>query len=194
MSQEKNHFYAKLNAILLGKGQKWLREYREISDENADLQDIVQCSAIGIAGLYYYVGIILKALHLEASDELTISNQGADYDELISGEDCEINGELIGTTSRIHLEGEIKTFEVKELNNLKLFIDAFHKALNDLRISSIAPLQEYNNATRREQLWRYVKRGVEADLLTMTGQADSIRMEPPFILGLKSLLRVLARR
>lgn len=263
-------FYAKLNAILLRKGQKWLRAQREILDENADLRDIVQCSAIGIAGLYYYVGIILKALHLEGKynrtqitpvyiggngsrilnwlavsgrfDEncdafhlfskmlsigssfkdaeiaetllssqpkaevacglvlnqrqtrLTISNQGADYNELISGEDCEINGKLIVTTSGIHLEGEIKTFEVKELNNLKLFLDAFHEALKELRISSIAPLQEYNNAIRREQLWRYVKRGVEADLLTMTGQADSIRMEPPFILGLKSLLRVLARR
>ena len=263
-------FYAKLNAILLKEGQKWLRERREILDENADLRDIVQCSAIGIAGLYYYVGIILKALHLEGKynrtqvtpvyiggngsrilnwlavsgrfDEycdafhlfskmlsigssfkdaeiaetllssqpkaevacglvldqrqtrLKILNQGADYDELISGEDCEINGELIRTTSRIPLEGEIEAFEVKDLNNLKLFIDAFHNALKELRISSIAPLPEYNDANRREQLWRYVKRGVEADLFTMTGQADSIRIQPPFILGLKSLLRVLARR
>ena len=261
-------FYAKLDAILLGESQKWLRERREILDENSDLRDIVQCSAIGIAGLYYYVGIILKALHLEGkynrtqitpvyiggngsrilnwlavsgrfdencdayylfskmlsigssfedaetaetllssqpkaeaacglvlnNTKLTISNQGSDYEDLISGEDCEINGGLIGTTSRIHLEGEIKAFEVKELNNLKLFLDAFHNALKELRISSIAPLPEYNDPKKLEQLWRNVKRGVENDLITMTGQADKIRVEPPFILGLKSLLRVLARR
>jgi hypothetical protein len=123
-------------------------------------------------------------------------SQEANNQDLISGEDCKINGKLIKTTSRIHLAGEIKAFEVQELNNLKLFMDVFQNSLNELRISSIAPLQEYeyNNLSKREQLWRNVKRRVEADLSNMRARADNIRMEPPFILGLKSLLRILARR
>lgn len=58
-------FYAKLNAVLSGKGEEWLRKQRGLIDDDPDLQYILQRTAIGISGLYYYVGSILQALHLE---------------------------------------------------------------------------------------------------------------------------------
>ena len=265
-------FYSKLDAILIREGQKWLREKREILEDNADLRDILQYSAIGIAGLYYYIGIILKALYIEGKINRTqitpvyiggngsrilnwlavlgqfdencdayylfskmlsagssfkdtkeatwlssqpkaevacglvldqrqtkliipnTSNNEGYYEDLIAGESCQVNGKSIEATSRLQLEVYNNDIRIQEINNLKLFIDAFHNALNELRVSNIAPLQEYNHANSREKLWKDIKRGVEADLSNMTGQADNIRMEPPFILGLKSLLRILARR
>ncbi|MGI0496157.1 hypothetical protein [Limnospira platensis] len=58
-------FYAKLNAVLSGKGEEWLRKQRGLIDDDPDLQYILQRTAMGISGLYYYVGSILQALHLE---------------------------------------------------------------------------------------------------------------------------------
>ncbi|WP_375493380.1 hypothetical protein [uncultured Nostoc sp.] len=258
-------FYVKLDALLLAEGEKWLEVNRLLFNENSDLQDIVRLSAIGISGLYYYVGILLQALHLEGKysrpqitptyiggngcrilnwlvpsgkfDENCDANrlfsrmlskgsgfpdtrketrlslipkaevacglvldqretrlQGLEQDDdfVIAGEDFNINGTLIPWTSRLRLEGEIAMFEVPELSNLRNFIDDFHIALQELRIKSIKPLTNYKDDSWREKLWNDIKEGVDADCLKITGDANYIRSEPPFILGLKSLLRVLA--
>lgn len=58
-------FYTKLNSVLSGKGEKWLREKRALLDDEPDLQYVLTRTAIGISGLYYYVGTILNALNIE---------------------------------------------------------------------------------------------------------------------------------
>jgi len=260
--------FVKVDAILRRDGKKWLREKRQLFDNDTDLQYIVQSSAIGIAGLYYYVGLILQALHLEEKytrDQITpvyiggngsqilnwlattgrfdstcdayqlfsrmlakgsgfqdtkektvlssrpkaevacgLVSQGTKLtglqhnqdDDVISGEDCYVNGKLIAKHSRFRLDGNIKTCEVKELRNLRNFLDDFHTALIDLKIESIKPLKEYKNKNESDigRIWKATERLLEAELLKMTGLADDIRVEPPFIIGLKSLLRVLAKR
>ncbi|MGL4501226.1 MAG: hypothetical protein ACRCU2_19295, partial [Planktothrix sp.] len=60
-------FYAKLNAVLSGKGEMWLRNQRSFMDDDPDLQYILQRTAIGISGLYYYVGLILKSLEIKGT-------------------------------------------------------------------------------------------------------------------------------
>ncbi len=58
-------FYTKLNSVLSGKGEKWLREKRALLDDDPDLQYVLTRTAIGISGLYYYVGTILQALNID---------------------------------------------------------------------------------------------------------------------------------
>ncbi|MGL4499893.1 MAG: hypothetical protein ACRCU2_12585, partial [Planktothrix sp.] len=60
-------FYAKLNAVLSGKGQNWLENQRSFMDDDPDLQYILQRTAIGISGLYYYVGLILNSLEIKGT-------------------------------------------------------------------------------------------------------------------------------
>jgi hypothetical protein len=259
--------YVKVDAILLQKGKTWLKKNRPLFDDDPDLQYIVQRSTIGIAGLYYYVGLILQSLHLEGKYDRkditpvyiggngsrilhwldtsgTFSAQCDAYylfsrmlskgsgfpdtkeetllsskpkaevacglvlnqretrlnveqdedDDVIAGEDCYVNGNLIPWKSRFRLTGTVESVKVQDLTNLRSFFDDYHAALIELRITNIKPLKDYQNEEEREKFWRETIRLTEAELLKMKGPADEIRVEPPFILGLKSLLQVLARR
>lgn len=58
-------FHAKLDVWLRWEGEKWLREKRASQNNTRDVQGLIQITSIGMAGLYYYVGLILKALHEE---------------------------------------------------------------------------------------------------------------------------------
>lgn len=115
-------------------------------------------------------------------------------DDVIAGEDCYVNGNLIPWKSRFRLTGTVESVKVQDLTNLRSFFDDYHAALIELRITNIKPLKDYQNEEEREKFWRETIRLTEAELLKMKGPADEIRVEPPFILGLKSLLQVLARR
>jgi hypothetical protein len=266
-------FYAKLDALLIDRGEAWVKSERGNIVGNPDLDYIVQLSTLGIAGLYYYVGKILEGLELEGSykqklntpvfvggngsrifhwlstsgefnpfcdahrlfsrmlsqgsgfsdtkEETILSStpkaevacglvlgrdtrlKGLDEDEddnLFAGEECYINGQPLSETSRLHLEGTIKSFEIRELSNLKEFVEKYHAALRDLKIKSIKPLSCYRddsqeNQLEREELWRKVKRKVDNYCKNnMQGIANEIRPDAPFIIGLKMLLEFLNTR
>ncbi|MEM9543018.1 MAG: hypothetical protein AAGA60_26445 [Cyanobacteria bacterium P01_E01_bin.42] len=68
-SKSAARFYAKLDAVLLAEGQKWLETERALLEDSPDLEEIIQGAAIGIAGLYYYVGIVLRGLDLEEKSD-----------------------------------------------------------------------------------------------------------------------------
>jgi hypothetical protein len=267
-------FYVKLDALLLAEGQNWLDSNRQLVSEDSDLQDIVGLSALGISGLYYYVGLLLKALNLEAKyttelitpvyiggngsrilnwlapggrfdelcdanrlfscmlskasgfedtkedtllssqpkaevacglvlDQLNTKLRGLEQedDDVIPGEDCSVkeqdengqeNERKIDWTSRLRLRGEVQGFEVANLMNLRNFVEEYHKAIQDLRIRSIKPLPRYRDEEWRKKLWKETEKGLQADCINIRGDANYIRLEPPFIIGLKSMLRFLA--
>lgn len=274
---QKQAFYVKLDALLNVKSQKWLKDKRPRLAENPDLQDIIQGTTIGIAGIYYYVGIIIKGLHEEGRldrEEITkiyiggngsqifhwlsdsgkfdnnckvdklfrqmlskgsgfpdkakeptrlssqpkaevacglVANQketrlkGLDYNEdednkiVFSGEECCVNGDkdnLFGAYSRLKLPDKINKIEVRELSHLKSFFEDFHQSLKELKIPSIKPLAEYKDkgSSDFDAFWKRVETKFEEELYKMNGDIEEIRVEPPFILGLKSLLRVLGER
>lgn len=267
-------FYAKLDALLMAKGGNWLKDERgEVN--HPDLDYVIQLSALGISGLYYYIGKILEGLTQEGeykenkntpvyiggngsrilhwlsssgefnsfceahrlfsrmlskgsgfvdTNEQTILSsfpkaevacglvlnqhetrlKGLDEDkdnEIFAGEECYVNGQSISETSRLHLEGTIEEFSVAELSNLKEFVEAYHKALRELKIKSIKPLSCYRddkkeNQQERERVWEKVKRKVKnySDNNIKGKNADEIRPEPPFVIGLKALLQVLNQK
>ena len=119
-------------------------------------------------------------------------------DPLIAGEDCQVNGESITWEDRLDLEGDIKSFEIGELVQLHLFLDEFNQAIKDLKLEGITPMTQFKpgeglDEKYRDKLWKDTQRELKATLLKMKGDADNIQVEPPFILGLKALLRVLGK-
>ena len=58
-------FNAKLDVWLRFESEDWLADKRSLLEEDEDFQGLVQLTTIGFAGLYYYVGIILKVLSAE---------------------------------------------------------------------------------------------------------------------------------
>ncbi|WP_017296353.1 hypothetical protein [Geminocystis herdmanii] len=96
--------------------------------------------------------------------------------------------------------GDKKEFNIPEFDHLKTFIYEFHKSLNLLKIQTIKPLSTLDyiaNETNHKinhQLWEEVKNYWKNELNNT--QKDSVLIEKnlSFIIGLKSLVYVLANR
>ncbi len=133
---------------------------------------------------------------------------------LIAGEVCSINGESIDWNSRLTIknneiddfsvEDKIESFTIPEnLKQLPKFLYAFHATLRMLQIEGIKPLEGYKilreysveqDRLENQRLWSDTSKELTASLLKVRGNADDIRLEPPFILALKALLTVLGKR
>lgn len=266
-------FFVKLDGLLSVMGSKWLESNRSIMDEDPNLNSIVLLSSLGVSGLYYYIGLVLKALDVEGKyprqqntpvyiggngsrilnwldqsgrfteecdasllfsrmlskgsgfedtkvptvlsskpkaevacglvlDQNATRLKGLQYEDedIFAGEACKVNGESFDWNDRLNLTRfkEINSFTLLDdedsgLANLKVFLDDFHYALKDLRITNIKSLKQYDNVEWRNAIWRKVERRVEAELLKTIGRSsEEIRVEPPFILGLKALLKELS--
>jgi hypothetical protein len=67
-------FFVKLDVLMRRDSEGWLRNRRDSFEDDPEFQGLVQLMALGIAGLYYYVGLLLKTLHEEgkyADPEIT---------------------------------------------------------------------------------------------------------------------------
>jgi hypothetical protein len=129
-----------------------------------------------------------------------------DDDEVIfAGEDCEVNGVAFGWQNRLDLTQfqKIESFklvgsddEEVGLANLQKFLEDFQRAFKELKITSIKPLKQYDDEQWRNSLWTNVKDSVESNLRDdLEGRnSEDVRVEPPFILGLKALLKELNSR
>jgi hypothetical protein len=121
-----------------------------------------------------------------------------DKDPLIAGENCTLNGSNISARDRLPVdEGDITDFSIPHLDLLKQFVEDFNHAIYDLDIEEIEPMESYKRNSGfdekyEERLWSQTTKELRRVLLTVKGHSDNIRVEPPFILGLKALLRVLA--
>ncbi|TFI50782.1 hypothetical protein BLD44_029795 [Mastigocladus laminosus UU774] len=264
-------FNPKLDVWLRLEGDNWLNNKKAFVVDEPDFQGLIQLTAIGTAGLYYYVGILLNTLHKEGKyqrQEITPVYMGGNggrflhwlsetgqfnrnseinllfsrmlskasgfedvevptrlsqnpkdevacglvlhdtklqdlkrrtKDPLIAGEQCEINGRTIDWNSRLELEEdeeEIEKFAIPKLVQLPKFLYDFHVALRDLEVEGIKPLQGYRRSLDlqdNEKLWRDTNRELTNVLLKIRGKSENIRFEPPYILGLKALLRVLGK-
>ena len=261
-------FNAKLDVLLRLQGENWLKNKKVLIEEEKDFQELIQLTAIGTAGLYYYVGILLKVLHKEgkySKSEITpvyiggkdsrflnwlaeggsfdrnseinellgrMMSKGSDFEDteevtrlsqrpqdevacglvlsqtklqdirkkqqdfLIAGENCLVNGQKVSWDSRLEFEEEILKFRIPELVQLPNFLYDFHVALKDLDIEGIQPLKGYTHSRDPEnnsKLWRDTQKELTAILLQFQGNIDKIYLEPPFIVGLKGLLRVFGK-
>jgi hypothetical protein len=142
-------------------------------------------------------------LVLDQSKRKNLSSTGLqDDDEVIfAGEDCEVNGVAFGWQDRLDLTQfeRIESFklvgsddEEVGLANLQKFLEDFQQAFKELKITSIKPLRPYDDAQWRSSLWTTVKDSVESNLRNLAGRnSEDVSVEPPFILGLKALLKEL---
>lgn len=267
-------FNAKLDVWMRLEATNWLETKRDKFEEDKDFQGLISLMAIGVSGLYFYVGQILSVLHQEGkysldeitpvyiggnasrllnwlaeggefdrnseingllsrmmsiasgfpdTEELTTLSQNPkdeaacglvlkdrklqglgkkEKDPIIAGEDCTISGEKFGWQERLEFKGKsISKYDIPELTQLKLFLNAFHASLDELGIDGIKPLKGYElkeypddpDPDYNQKLWRATERELRNSLNAIKGNVEDIREEPPFIIALKALLRVLGK-
>lgn len=117
---------------------------------------------------------------------------------VIAGEDCVVNGKLISWKDRLELNGNLQGFDIPQLEQVPNFLDEFNQAIKDLDLEGITPMEAFQSqqgleSGYRDKLWKATERELKNNLLNFKGDADNIQVEPPFILGLKALLRVLGK-
>ncbi|MDJ0662347.1 MAG: hypothetical protein QNJ42_23100 [Crocosphaera sp.] len=117
---------------------------------------------------------------------------------IVAGEDCEVNGEPIEWNQYLDLQGNITGFVIPELTQLSYFLDEFNQGLNDIDADGLTPMKQFTSGEGlesgyKDRLWRDVKKELTKTLVHIRGDSEKIRIEPPFILGLKALLQVLAK-
>lgn len=117
---------------------------------------------------------------------------------IVAGENCEINGEPIQWNQYLEIQGNITGFQIEELTQVSRFLYEFNQGLADLNIDGLTPMSQFKageglESRYEDRLWRDVKRELTKNLIHVRGNSDDIRIEPPFILGLKALLQVLAK-
>ena len=124
-------------------------------------------------------------------------------DHVIAGENCEIDGDKFSWQDRLEFKGKtISKYQIPDLRQLRLFLDAFHASLDDLGIDGIKPLEGYEfekeypddpDPEYNQKLWKATAKELRNSLNSIKGDVENISEEPPFILGLKALLKVLAK-
>ena len=269
-------FNAKLDVWMRLEAGNWLETKRDRFTEDKDFQGLIRLMAIGVCGLYFYVGQILSVLYQEGkysqnqitpvyvggnasrllhwlaeggefgrnseintlfssmmsiasgfpdTEELTRLSQNPkdeaacglvlkdrkleglgkkEKDPIITGEDCIIGQEQFSWQERLQLQAKSINrgdYQIPTLNQLKLFLDAFHVSLDQLGIDGIKPLERYElkehlddpEPDYNEKLWRATERELKNSLITIEGKVENIREEAPFIIGLKALLKVLGK-
>lgn len=60
-------FYAQVDALIQDKGQEWLNKLSTVGDDRT-IQPFVQLISLGVAGLLYYVGLLLNHLSQNEAD------------------------------------------------------------------------------------------------------------------------------
>ena len=64
---EDDEFYSQADAVIQDKGQEWLDKLATVSDESV-IQPFLQLISLGVAGLLYYVGLLLDYLSQNEAD------------------------------------------------------------------------------------------------------------------------------
>jgi hypothetical protein len=99
-------FRTKIDLLLREKSERWLREERHNYEEDLDFLGLVRIVSLGMAGLYYYIGITIKTLCQEG--KYTESKVPSTY---IGGNGCRLLNWLVPT-------GEFSSFAgINELFN-----------------------------------------------------------------------------
>lgn len=268
-------FNAKLDVWMRLEAANWLDKKRDLLEEDKQFQGLLRLMAIGVSGLYFYVGQILSVLHKDNKytlDEITpvyiggngsrLLNwlaEGGEFDKnseinallsrmmsiasgftdteeptrlsqnpkdeaacglvlkdkklkglnkkekdyVIAGENCQIDSEKYSWQDRLEFKTKtISKYQISELNQLKRFLDAFHESLDDLGIDGIKPLEGYEfekeypddpDPDYNQKLWKATAKELKDSLNSIKGDVEDISEQPPFILGLKALLKVLAK-
>jgi hypothetical protein len=140
-------------------------------------------------------GLVLDKSKLQGLERRT-------KDPLIAGENCRINGQNVGFDQRMEAGGDdISSIEAPAtLDRLVDFINSFNEGIKDLEIEEeIKTFSQYRRgsgleASYADALLDKTMTELRSTLININnGDGEKLRVEPPFILGLKALMRVLAK-
>jgi len=137
-------------------------------------------------------GLVLDPINLQG---LNMINQ----DSVIMGENCELNGIPLSWNQRLETGEDVASFRIPTFSHLAKFLYDFHDALEAMEIEGIRPIKDFKRSFKpsdNRKIWEGTRRELEQLLQSQILQenASRIRIEPPFILGLKALLNHLGRK
>ncbi|MCM1982616.1 DUF3450 domain-containing protein [Lyngbya confervoides] len=123
-------------------------------------------------------------------------NYGA-RDLVIAGEDCRVNGKEVSWQEFLQIEEEVRRFQIPILFRLPHFLGSMNRALEELSIEGLKPQPYFQPRSRsdeyQEYIWKKVHLELYRSLPSFTEENHRLQFNPPFILGLKALLRVLGQ-
>jgi hypothetical protein len=117
-------------------------------------------------------------------------------DSLIAGENCRINGQNVSFHQRMSFDVN-SIEEPPQFDRLIDFINSFNKGIKDLGIEEeIKPFSQYHKDSGLEPeyaeiLFEKTMTELHSNMIGLN-YSDQTQIEPPFLLGLKALLKVLA--
>jgi len=114
-------------------------------------------------------------------------------DKMFAGEILNLNGKTYSSLERVTEpeEGTVRIYELSNTDELQRFISNYDEALKSLQITSLLPIAKMTNLTR---LWSEIETEIrKACLERIDKEFNDLEPEPPFITGLKALVRVLSR-
>jgi hypothetical protein len=112
---------------------------------------------------------------------------------MFAGEILNLNGKTYSSLERVTdpEEGTVRIYELSNTDELQRFISNYDEALKSLQITSLLPIAKMTNLTR---LWSEIETEIrKACLERIDKEFNDLEPEPPFITGLKALVRVLSR-
>jgi len=83
-------FASAMDALAKERGEDWLKNQRRKLQDNERLYGYLQILAIGIAGLHYYVGLVLQVLHREDINNTRRYEAGEPVDVYFGGNGCRL--------------------------------------------------------------------------------------------------------
>ena len=140
-------------------------------------------------------GLVLNESKLQGIEE-------SDPEPYIAGENYQWDGRQKGWKTRLPsdflTDSLMEGFDLKQeqMYQIPKFLYSFSNYLSNLGLGYISLPLDYRPSPKIQDnqiFWRQIHREITADLLKLRGNSENFYLEPPFILGLKALLRVLGK-
>jgi hypothetical protein len=135
LEQDPALFISAIDTLVKERGQDWLKNQRRKFQDDDKLYGYLRILSIGIAGLHYYIGLVLQVLHQKKSSGSQRYRAGVPVDIYFGGNGCRLLNWLSDT-------GKFDGDEIGELFQEMIIKASKFKSLGEQNTVSDSPKEE----------------------------------------------------
>lgn len=135
LEQDPDLFVSALDTVVKERSQEWLRNQRRRFQDDERLYGYLRILSIGIAGLHYYIGLVLQVLHQKQPNGTQRYLAGVPVDVYFGGNGCRLLNWLSDT-------GKFDGDEIGELFQAMIIKGSKFKSLGERNTISDSPKEE----------------------------------------------------